>query len=563
MTHRQQHMMAGLGLVILVTVLVMLLGRSENPTTQLMAGSDDLLKELIGDYAIDLDLTDATAVALSDEQIEVSGSGISVTDDTMTITAGGTYVLSGSLTDGRLLVNAKDQDVTLVLCGVDISCSYSSPLCIVAAKQTTLYVTADTVNAFVDGEQYLFTDSWSSQEKDEPNACIYAKSDLNIEGTGTLQITGQYHNGLTSKDTLTIADTTLIVTAQDHGVNGKDAAYLSQTNVTIKSGQDGLRSSQDTDATKGLLVIADSTLNIQAGEDGVQAETALTLTNCQVWVEAANGKALKAGTDLVIEAGTYQLNSLDDAIHSNGMVKLNGGQLTIQTEDDGIHADEAVQILDGDIRINQSYEGIEGTTVEIAGGQIQIVSQDDGINAAGGADQSGFGPRNDPFASQSDAQIIISGGTIEIDASGDGVDSNGDLIVSGGTLYVSGPANNGNGALDYGGEATISGGLVVASGASGMAQNFGFNSTQASILAQVSGTSQTAITLTDQTGKVLLSYTPTKNFSSVVLSCPALEVGETYTLTVGQSASTFTLSSLIVGSSGGMGNPGKRGPGGW
>lgn len=492
MTHRQQHMIAGLGLVILVTVLVMLLGRSENPTTQLMAGSDDLLKELIGDYAIDLDLTDAMAVALSDEQIEVSGSGISVTDDTMTITAGGTYVLSGSLTDGRLLVNAKDQDVTLVLCGVDISCSYSSPLCIVAVKQTTLYVTA-----------------------------------------------------------------------QDHGVNGKDAAYLSQTNVTIKSGQDGLRSSQDTDATKGLLVIADSTLNIQSGEDGVQAETALTLTNCQVWVEAANGKALKAGTDLVIEAGTYQLNSLDDAIHSNGMVKLNGGQLTIQTEDDGIHADEAVQILDGDIRINQSYEGIEGTTVEIAGGQIQIVSQDDGINAAGGADQSGFGPRNDPFASQSDAQIIISGGTIEIDASGDGVDSNGDLIVSGGTLYVSGPANNGNGALDYGGEATISGGLVVASGASGMAQNFGFNSTQASILAQVSGTSQTAITLTDQTGKVLLSYTPTKNFSSVVLSCPALEVGETYTLTVGQSASTFTLSSLIVGSSGGMGNPGKRGPGGW
>lgn len=192
----------------------------------------------------------------------------------------------------------------------------------------------------------------------------------------------------------------------------------------------------------------------------------------------------------------------------------------------------------------------------------RLTVSDDGLNAAGGNDQSGFGGRrgDDNFASGSNASIHISGGTLFINASGDGIDSNGSLTVSGGAVYVDGPTGGGDGALDYDGEGTVTGGGVVAVGSSQMAQNFGSSSTQGSILVSVgSQEAGSTVTLTDESGQELITFQAAKSFDSVAVSCPEITEGASYTLTAGNSENQITMDSLIYGSGGGMGMGGGGG----
>lgn len=493
------------------------------------------------------DLTNATEITLSG------------TDD-VTITSGGVYVLTGTLTDGRVLVNAPDADVTLVLQDADITCSDSSALYIYKAASVLVYLPDGTASTLTDGSSYNYSDSVSSAAAEEPNACLYAKSDLIIAGGGTLTVTGNANNGITGKDTLKIEDTAVTVTAANHGINGKDCLVLKQTDVTVTSGGDALRATNDSDTALGCVLIGASALTLTAGEDGIQAETTLTLfdTACTVTSGGGSGgaladdvsaKGIKAGTDITVRSGSCTLDCADDAVHANGSVTVSGGTFTVTTGDDGVHADNAVTITDGTLSIRECYEGIEGQTIDISGGTIDITASDDGLNAAGGADRSGFG-------GSSDSRITISGGTLRIDAGGDGIDSNGDLTVSGGEIYVSGPTSDGDSAIDYDGSATVTGGTVVAAGYSGMAQNFGTDSTQGSILLTSRSTSTETIRVTDASGSVLAEFSPAKAYTCVVVSTPALKQGGTYTVTMGGESTDVTLESLIYGSGGMGGQPG-------
>ena len=176
------------------------------------------------------------------------------------------------------------------------------------------------------------------------------------------------------------------------------------------------------------------------------------------------------------------------------------------------------------------------------------------MNAAGGNDQSGFGGMmQDNFGSSDSAALSISGGKITVTCEGDGLDSNGKLLISGGEIYVNGPTSNGNGALDYGSEATITGGTIVAAGSSGMAVNFGSNSTQGSILLNYQSSSKDTIKVTDSDGNTIIEYTPAKSYNSVVVSSPKLTKGGTYKVTAGGETQSITLDSLIYGESNGMG----------
>lgn len=484
------------------------------------------------------DLTNAATITLSG------------TDD-VTITDGGVYVLTGTLTDGRVLVNAPDADVTLVLQDADITCSDSSALYIYKAASVLLYLPDGTASTLTDGSSYDYSDGVSSAADEEPNACLYAKSDLIIAGGGTLTVTGNAGNG----------------------INGKDCLVLKQADVTVTSGGDALHATNDSDTALGCVLIGASALTLTAGEDGIQAETTLTLFDTTGTVTSGGGsgaaladdvsaKGIKAGTDITVRSGSYTLDCADDAVHANGDVTVSGGTFTVTTGDDGVHANNAVTITDGTIDIPKCYEGIEGQTITISGGTIDIVSSDDGLNAAGGADQSGFGGRGpDRFSGSSDSSIAISGGTLRIDASGDGIDSNGALTVSGGEIYVSGPMSDGDSALDYDGSATVTGGTVIAAGYSGMAQNFGTDSTQGSILLTCQSASTETIRVTDASGSVLAEFAPAKAYTCVVVSTPALKQGGTYTVTMGGESTDVTLESLIYGT-GGMGGGMGGQPGG-
>ena len=510
----------------------------------------------------------AVTVSLQGQSAQISGDGAQESDGVITVTAGGTYCVSGSLSDGRIIVNAPKQEVTLVLQNADIHCSYGSPLYIYDCSEATVYLADGSENILSDGESYTFADSLSSAADEEPNACLYAKDDLIIAGSGSLTVNANYNNGITGKDTLKIEGATVTVVSRNHGINGKDSCYVKAATATVECGGDALRSTNDSDSTKGNIAVTDSVLHLTSGEDGIQAETTLYLRGVTANVTAGGGssakansetstKGIKSGGDMQIVDGTYVIDSCDDAIHTNGSVSIEGGSFTVSTGDDGIHADETVTVSDGSIGITKSYEGIEGAVVNITGGDISINASDDGLNAAGGRDQSGFGGRPDNFGNNSSYAINISGGRIEINASGDGIDSNGSLCISGGEVYVSGPTNNGDGALDYDGSASITGGTIIAAGSSGMAQNFGSESTQGSMLLTFSQATEGSVTLCDADGNVLAQYTPQKQYSCVVVSSPSLVLNGTYTVTAGTQTQTVTLTSLIYGG-GGM-NPGGQG----
>ena len=276
-------------------------------------------------------------------------------------------------------------------------------------------------------------------------------------------------------------------------------------------------------------------------ENGGNSETQNSSTT-----EDISTKGIKTGGDLLLKDGTFTIDSCDDSLHTNGNLSICGGTYTLSTGDDGMHADGADQVYGGEITIKTCYEEIEGQNMEISGGTIDITASDDGLNAAGGNDQSGMGGfGGDMFSADEDAWITISGGTVTIDATGDGIDSNGDLTVSGGNIFVSGPSDNGNGALDYNGTATITGGTLVAAGMSGMEQNFGSDSTQGSLMMNLTDNQSGEITLEDADGNTLVSYTPMREYNSVVISCAELSDGSTYTIHTGENSQEVTMEGLV------------------
>jgi hypothetical protein len=506
-----------------------------------------------------LDLTGATALTLSGETAAVDGKGAEVKDGVITITDGGVYAVSGTLNEGRIIVNAPGEDVTLALNGASITCSYGSPLYVYKSASTTVHLMEGTKNTLTDGADYTFADSLSSAADEEPNACLYSKSDLILQGAGALAIQANYNNGLTGKDSLEIYDVALTVTAANHGVNGKDSCAIDSAILAITCGGDALRSTNDTDDTLGWVSVSNSTLRLDAGEDGIQAETWAALSSGSFAITAGGGstasissdasaKGIKAGSELTLASGVYTLDCADDAVHAGGNVTLSGGTYTISTGDDGVHADETLTVSGGTIQVLTSYEGLEGSDVNISGGDVSITSSDDGINAAGGADSSGFGGFGGgmAFGGGGDHSLTISGGTILVNAGGDGVDSNGSMTMSGGTLLVS-SAGNADGALDYDGSFTFTGGLLFAASAGNMAQA---PTAPEQVTLSVSSTlsAGTYLQFLSDGGAEYVFQVPV-NAVNVVFSAPDLQEGDSVTVSTGGSYTGGTSQVLCSGGS--------------
>ncbi|MDK2981393.1 MAG: hypothetical protein PWQ55_1740 [Chloroflexota bacterium] len=510
-----------------------------------------------------------TEISLAGSSIQVDGSGVSVNGTTATITAAGVYRLSGSLDDGQIVVDTQDDGtVELVLDNASINNSSSAPLFVSSADTVRITLADGSSNTLTDGANYIFPDA----ETDEPNAALFSKSDLFIGGSGALTVTGSYKNGIASKDNLTIESGTITVTAAADGVKGKDAVTILDGTLTIVSGSDGIQASNDSDPEKGTVTISGGTIDITAGLDGIQAETDLMVSGGDLTIltggGSANGpaqqnngdprggmgmqdntadttsesmKALKAGVTLTVSGGSLTIDSADDALHSNDSLTVTGGQISIASGDDGLHADTNLTIDDGAITISQSYEGIESAAITLNGGSIRITSSDDAINVAGGADGSGMGgrPGQGSFNDNGSYTLTINGGTLVLDAGGDGLDSNGTISMSGGLVIVNGPTNSGNGAVDYNGSFTISGGFLVAVGSSGMAQTTSSDSSQYAVLYNYDSTQSagTLIHLESADGMDILTFAPSKDYQSLLVSSADLQNGQTYTLTAGGSAS--------------------------
>ncbi|HIS67852.1 MAG TPA: carbohydrate-binding domain-containing protein [Candidatus Gallacutalibacter stercoravium] len=555
----------------------------------------------VGDYdltftARDLDVgyeeSEATVITLQGQSATVSGEGAAVSGGEVTISAEGSYVLTGELSEGRIVVNAGEADkVQLVFNNASLHCSTSAPVYIKQADKVFITLAEGSKNTLTDGESYDLTG-----EEDNIDGVIFSKADLTINGAGALAITGSYKHGIVSKDDLVITGGSFTITANGQGLSGKDCVKINDGSFVINTQADAVQSDNAEDASRGFVYIAGGDFTIDAQGDGIQAETALIISGGSFAVttgggsanastqadgsfnpdwgnwgggpgqtaqaedteETASAKGLKAGVLLQVSGGRLQIDSSDDSVHSNGAATLSGGQITISSGDDGIHADGALRLEGTGVIIEKSYEGLEGANITITGGEIAVTASDDGLNAAGGNDASSQGdrPGQNNFAANSEYFISIEGGSLTVDASGDGIDSNGGFYVSGGETYVAGSTNSGNGTLDYASEAQITGGVFVAAGSAGMAQGFGESSTQCSIFYDLSSTVQdgSQLVLTDAAGNEVLCFTPQKAYQSLVLSAPALTQGESYTLSAGGQSQEITLTGVVTSNtSGGMG----------
>lgn len=537
---------------------------SSSATEITYLNADDMFTDR--DKEVGYDEDTATAITLSDDASSCDSSSVTISDNTITITDEGTYLLTGSLSDGQVIVDADDKKVQLVLDSVDINCDTSTALYVKAADKVFVTLASDSENSLSNTSDFVAIDD------NNIDAVIFSKDDLTLNGSGTLTVTAKYGHGIVSKDDLVITSGTYQITAAKHALSGKDSVRIADGVLTLDAGTDGIHSENTDDDAKGFIYIANGDISITADSDGFDAEETL---------------------------------------------QVDGGNIEVYAGDDGLHSDDDLIITAGTINVTKSYEGLEGMTVTVEDGDISVVSSDDGINASGDgssgdSSQSGTPPekpddsdstedrpeppngfdKNDNSSADSNSDsnsdsksadlpdgnagpgdenggpggsnggpggdnggpgggmeeatdynlIQISGGKIYINASGDGIDSNGNLTVTGGEIYVDGPTSGGDGALDCSGTTLISGGTVIAVGSSGMAENFDSSSAQGSMITTVSDSMITGdITLKDSDGNTIVSYSPSKEYSSVVISCADLKEGETYTLVAGDTSTSVSL----------------------
>jgi len=571
------------------------------------------------DLTVSTEDASTTVIRLGGDSVIIEGNGVNVNERIVTVTAAGVYDIQGTLNNGQIVVDTQDAEtVTLILNSVDITYDVSAPIYVANAGKVVITLADGTENTVTDGATYYYPD-----ESDELNAAVFSHDDLTINGTGSLTVNANYNNGIASKDDLKIVSGTITVNAVNDGIKGKDSVSIKDGTITINSGADGIQSTNADEEGKGYILIEGGTFNITSALDGIQAETNLQINGGDFTITSGGGsvnasttgggmwggrgmegnankptesaKALKASVDVTVMAGTFNISSADDSVHSNGSLTINGGTFQMASGDDGVHADASLTVNAGEITISQSYEGIESEIITINDGTIHLTSSDDGFNAAGGADGSSVNgrPGQNGFAESGNNHLYINGGYIFVDAGGDGLDSNGPIDMTGGTVIVNGPTNNGNGPLDYTGSFNITGGYLLAVGSSGMAQAPSETSTQYAVMynfdsMQAAGT---MIHIETQSGQEILTFMPTKEYQSVLLSSSALQNGETYvvytggsstgsatdglysggTYSAGTQIASFTTSGMVTsngmmgGGPGGMpggGRPGGGGPGG-
>lgn len=546
------------------------------------------------------DESSATAIALSDEGVSIAGSGASVQDGLTVIESAGTYVVSGSLSDGAIQVAAGEQDkVRLVFDGVDIHCEDGPAVSVLSADTCFITLADASSNSLSDGASYTLAEG-----EDEPNATLYSKADLTLNGTGSLAIAGSYRHAVCSKDDLVIAGGSYRLSSAEDALRGKDCVKIADGEFSIDAGGDAVVSTNDEDADCGFVSIDGGSFSLTAGDDGIQAARYVRLAG-----------------------GTFDMQAADDAVHSDVDALVGGGTFSIAAGDDAFHAEESIAVQEATVDVSSCYEGIEGAQVYLQGGDVRIVADDDAVNAAspdasqdgvaeqeeapgqedaapgqegavsgqdaampdqgeqappsampadgrngewsgpdgsGGqgaadagagdlsqgiadrpaqpnADASGAAPQADAAgggAGMGDASCVIeiTGGYYVLESGGDTLDSNGSIAFGGGVVLAQSAMGTSDFALDYDIEATVDGGVLIALGGTGMAQSLTSGS-QAFAMANVEGSAGETISVVDANNEVLASFTAQCDFAAAVVSASGMVEGSTYRIVVGDAVS--------------------------
>jgi hypothetical protein len=428
--------------------------------------------------ADDLTWDAATEVAVTlkdgDSTVADSASGaVTVDGDIVTIKAAGTYRLSGSLTDGKVVIAAGEEDVVrVILDGVTLASSTGSPFVVQSANEAILFLDEGSTNSLKDATTY------TDQGTDAPNSALYSMADLTLAGTGSLAVNGQYNDGIVSKDGLVLAAGNVTVQAADDGIKGKDYAVLLDGAYQVTAGGDGFKSDNDTDDGRGWLLVNGGKITVTAGDDGIKAQNQLAITNGTVTVTESE-EGLEA-QHIAVSGGTVNVTANDDGVNASG---------SAATAQSGAQGGGMGGGPGGG-------ESVGDYTVDVSGGSLTINSQGDGLDSNGNATVSG-------------GTVVVNGP--ENDGNG-ALDVNGELAVSGGTVAAAGSSGM---AVPPGTSSTQSGVQVT------------FGSTQPA---------GTTVQLADADGKLVATFVTTKSAASLVFSSAAIEAGKEYTVYTGGTA---------------------------
>ena len=458
------------------------------------------------------DTSSATTITLSGSSASASGSAssnVKVDGGTVTISGGGTYVISGELSNGRIVVNAPKADVRLVLKGASITSSDGPAIDIQDAGNAIVVLAKDSKNTLADGASYA-----SGQEA---TAALFSSDTLTVTGTGQLDVTGSYKDGISSKNGLIITgNATIKVKAADDGLRGKDYLVVESGTLTVEAGGDALKSSEGDDETKGFISLGKASITLTSTDDAISATTDVTVKDTTLTITAGGGQA---NATVEEQAPPGQESTADSSTPSPK----------------GINAGVSYTQDSGKVTVNAADEGLQAPFINVSGGELSIAAGDDGINASNG-DHVIEGHENADSESDDGSVLTISGGEVEVSyASSDGIDSNGSAYVKGGIVVVSGQAGAMDGSVDANGECQLVG-----------------------VTGSPSVSAGDTLTVTDASGSQVASLKV--DFTAEAITVLGLTEGQQYTVATSSGGSaTGTASALSAGTGGPMGGAGGQG----
>ena len=453
------------------------------------------------DYSYDE--ASATKVQLSDGGITVDGEGAIADGSTLTLSAAGTYIISGSLSDGDIVIEAGDEDkLQVVFDGVSVTNSDGPALMVENADKVFVTLAEGSKNSLADGSNYDL-----AGDDDNRDATLFSRDDITINGTGSLSIAGNYSHAVVSKDDLVIAGATIDVTSREDGFQGKDCLKVTEANITVNAGDDGLKSD-------AYVYIKDGNIDVQTCYEGYEGEK------------------------VIIDGGTHSILADDDAI--NAALSDSSSSTTTGTSFGGAPAATTGVSFGG------APSGMnDGTQGSSKGGNMNRGfdgNMGDGSNGNTGRGMNGGmgGMGGGMPASSNECLIQINGGTLTLSAVHDALDSNGNIEINGGLVLVCGPNSGMDGAMDYDISAQVNGGTVLMTGS--VANTRGLDqSAQAWTIASVQGAKGSNVALLDASGNEVASLTATQPFASVFASSSEIPSGSSFTIEVNGTPTLLTM----------------------
>ena len=465
--------------------------------------NEDLTWDSSGEKTIDLANPTATA-------------GVSVENGTITITSGGTYRLTGEYSGQVKIEATKTDTVRLVLDNAKITNSTGAAINVVSAAEAIIYTAAGTTNTVADEANYTATGD------DDPDAAIYSTANLTLAGEGSLSVKGSYEEGIHTTGGLVIASGTLEVNAANTGIKGKDYVDITGGIVNVTAAQDGIKSTNTDDESMGFTRLSAGSVTVSAGDDG-----------------------LKAPHTLEISGGTLNIEKSNEGIEAQ-YINILDGDVTVNSTDDGINASLKDSSSDTSSDTTSGTATAGQQTQQNQNGQVQQAPAGGGA-APGGSQGSTGQNQNMPQPPTDgampgggtfevvDAAINISGGTVTVNAEGDGIDSNGTATFSGGTVTVNGPVAGGNNALDSNGDLLLNGGTVTTGSTADMFEAPSSASTSGYLKITDSSalTQGSTVQVTDSSGTVVANYKiTTSGVQLVLVSNKNIVKGQSYTVSV-------------------------------